>query len=89
MKLKNLIYALRHQLPLKRMFFNFFVTGNAWGMFHRNSHVAQGSGKPKVAYGSITSAEKACRSMEKKYDGKFRPYKCVFCDGFHIGKNRV
>ena len=89
MKIRNLFLALKYQLPLKRAFRNFVITRNAWGMFHKNSHIAQGSGKPKVMYGSIASAEKACKSMEKKYDGKFRPYKCVFCDGFHIGKNQV
>ena len=89
MKLRNLFLALKYQLPLKRAFRNFFVTRNAWGLFHQNSHIAQGSGKLKIEYGSIQSTEKACRGMEKKYDGVFRPYKCVFCDGFHIGKNRV
>lgn len=89
MKLRNIILALRHQLPLKRMFRNFVVTRNAWGLFHKNSHIAQGTGKPKVQYNTLASAEKAAASMEKKYGGVFKPYKCVFCDGFHIGKNRV
>lgn len=89
MKLKNLFLALRHQLPLKRMFRNFVVTRNAWGLFHKNAHISQGTGKPKVEYGSLASAEKAASSMERKHGGKFRPYKCVFCDGFHIGKNRT
>ena len=89
MKIRNLFLALKYQLPLKRAFHNFFVTRNAWGMFYKSSHVAQGSGKPKFQYGSIETARKASLSMEKKYEGKFRPYKCVFCDGFHIGKNKV
>lgn len=89
MKLRNIFLALKYQLPLKRMFRNFVVTRNAWGLFHQNSHIRQGTGKPKVAYNTLASAEKAAASMEKKYEGKFRPYKCVFCDGFHIGKNRV
>jgi hypothetical protein len=89
MKLRNLFLALKHQLPLKRMFRNFVITRNGWGMFHQNSHIAQGSGKPKVAYNTLATAEKAAQSMAKKYEGHFRPYKCVFCDGFHIGKNRV
>lgn len=89
MKIRNIILALKYQLPLSRMFRNFVITRNAWGLFHKNSHIAQGSGKPKVAYGSLKSAEKAAVSMEKKHGGKFRPYKCAMCDGFHIGKNRV
>lgn len=89
MKLRNLYLALKGQLPLKRAFRNFFITRNAWGLFSKNSHIAQGSGKPKVMYNTLKSAEKAAASMEKKHGGKFRPYKCLFCDGHHIGKNRV
>lgn len=89
MKLRNVIIALRYQLPLSRMWRNFVVTRNAWGLFHQNSHIAQATGKPKVCYNTLPSAEKAAASMEKKHGGRFRPYKCVFCDGFHIGKNRV
>lgn len=85
----NLIRALKYQLPLSRMWHNFVVTRNAWGMFHINSHIAQGSSKPKVMYNTLNTAEKAAASMQKKYGGQFRPYKCIFCDGFHIGKNRV
>lgn len=89
MKLKNLFLALKYQLPLSRAFRNFFITRNAWGMFHRNSHFRQDINVPKVTYTTYKSANKACVSMEKKYEGKFRAYKCVFCDGFHIGKNKV
>jgi hypothetical protein len=89
MKVRNLYLALKGQLPLKRMYHNFFVTGNAWGIFSKNSHIAQGSGKPKVMYNTLKSAEKAAASMQKKHGGIFKPYKCVFCDGHHIGKNRV
>ena len=66
-QLKNLILALKSQLPLKRAFKNFFITGNAWGLFSINSHVNQTSGKEKIAYGSQESAAKAAASMEKKY----------------------
>ena len=89
MKLRNLYLGLKGQLPLKRAFRNFFITRNAWGLFSKNSHIAQASGKPKVMYNTLASAEKAAASMERKHGGKFRPYKCLFCDGHHIGKNRV
>lgn len=68
---------------------NFVITRNAWGMFNINSHINQKTKTPKMMYGSIESATKASDSMIKKYGGKFRPYKCIFCDGYHIGKNRV
>lgn len=88
MKLRNLYEALKDQGPVKRFFRNFVVTRNAWGLFHKNSHVAFGSGKPKVMYNTRNSALKAAESMAKKHGVHFSTYKCVFCDGYHIGKNR-
>lgn len=89
MKLRNLYLALKHQLPLSRAFRNFVITRNAWGMFSKSAHVVQATGKLKVQYNSIESATRAAGSMGKKYEGNFRPYKCVFCDGFHVGKTKV
>lgn len=88
MRLRNLVLALRDQLPLKRVLRNFFITRNAWGMFHQNSHIAMGSGKPKVMYNTRPTAEKAAKSMSDKHKVHFSVYKCVWCDGYHIGKNR-
>ena len=86
--IKNLIPALKSQLPLKRAFRNFFITGNAWGLFSVNSHINQTSGKEKVAYGSKDSAMRAAQSMSKKHGVHFSVYKCAYCNGWHIGKNR-
>lgn len=47
-KLRNLILVIKDQMPLKRFIRNFFITRNAWGLFHKNSHISQGTGKPKV-----------------------------------------
>lgn len=88
MKLRNIFLALKHQLPLPRLFRNFVITRNAWGLFHQNSHTNQSTGLPKVCYYSIKSANKAAESMKKKHNKHFSVYKCVFCDGYHIGKNR-
>lgn len=88
MKLRNVILALIDQGPLRRFLVNFFVTRNAWGLFHVNSHVAAGSGKPKVEYRTKASAEKAALAMGKKRNVHFSPYKCMRCDGYHIGRNR-
>lgn len=89
MKLKNLILALKFQLPLRRVFRNFFITGNGWGLFHKNSHVNQSTGKLKVMYPTLISALKAQDSMQRKHDRSFSVYKCIFCDGYHIGGNRT
>ena len=87
-KIKNLIRAVLDQGPLTRFIRNFFITGNAWGLFHINSHISQSSGKPKVEYSTPESAAKAMAAMSRKTGGDFSAYKCAYCDGYHIGKNR-
>lgn len=86
-KPKNLYLGLKSQLPLKRAFRNFFITGNAWGMFSKNSHINQTTDQPKISY-SYKSAVKSAEKMELKTGKHFSVYKCIFCDGYHIGKNR-
>ena len=76
-------------MPLKRLLINFFITGNAWGLFSINSHVNQKTGEPKVQYSSIEKALKSAQKMQEKYGVSFSAYKCAFCDGYHIGKNQV
>jgi hypothetical protein len=88
MKLKFLFYALKDQLPVKRMFRNFFITGNAWGIFSKYSHFKK-DGIEKVSYNTRETAVKSAEKMEMKYNGKFRAYRCAHCGNFHIGKNRV
>jgi len=84
----NLIRGLADQLPLSRAYRNFFVTRNAWGLLHPNSHFRQDTGKPKVGYRTKTSALKAAESMRKKNGVHYSVYKCVFCDDYHLGRNR-
>lgn len=87
-KFKNIILVIKDQMPLKRFIRNFFITRNAWGLFHINSHVTQSTGKLKVQYNTKLSAEKAAASMTKKYGGYYSNYKCLQCDGYHVGRNR-
>ncbi len=87
-KWKNLVLALKEQLPWKRFIRNFFITRNAWGLFHINSHVNGATGVPKVQYSSLKSASNAAEAMKKKTGKHFSTYKCAFCDGYHVGKNR-
>lgn len=88
MKLTNLILGLRDQGPFLRFCKNFFITGHAWGLFHKNSHISQRSGIPKVQYSSKASAAKAADKMSEKTGAYFSNYKCIYCDGYHLGKNR-
>lgn len=87
MKFKNLILALYEQGPIKRAFKNFCITKNAWGMFDIRSHQRE-DGKMKVMYNTKETANKAAESMEKKMNKHFSVYKCIYCDGYHLGKNR-
>ena len=87
-KIKNVYLALKDQGPFKRFIRNFFGTRNAFGIFHKNSHIASYSGKPKVMYNTKDTAIKAAEAMSKKNSVHFSNYKCVYCDGYHIGKNK-
>lgn len=86
-KLKNLYLGLKGQGPFKRFIKNFFITRNAWGLLHKRSHLRD-DGNPKVMYHTIASAGKAAEKMGKKHNKHFSVYKCIFCEGYHIGKNR-
>ena len=87
-KIKNLYKALKEQGPFKRAWRNFIITGNAWGMFSINSHQRADNGVLKVMYNTKASAQKAADSLKKKRGIHFSVYKCVFCDGYHLGRNR-
>ena len=87
MKLKNVILGIKDQLPLARLIRN-IKSGNVFGLFSVRSHVNH-DGKPKIAYGSKQSAMKAAEAMAKKKGTYFSNYKCIFCDGYHLGRNRT
>ena len=87
-KWKNFKVWFKDQIHRKTWFRNFFITGNAWGAFSINSHINQHTGQPKITYNHLESAQKAADKMGKKHNTHFSVYKCLFCDGYHIGKNR-
>lgn len=87
-KLKYLISGIKHQLPWKRLFKNFFITGNGWGLFSKYSHTNK-NGKDKVGYNTLITAQKSADAMERKYNKHFSTYKCVRCGKYHLGKNRT
>ena len=72
-------------MPISRFFRN-LRKGHLIGLFSKRSH-ENASGKPKISYGSKASATKAAAAMMKKRGAYFSNYKCVWCDGYHIGKN--
>jgi hypothetical protein len=85
LKVKNIYLALKDQLPWRRLVRN-LLKGHVFGLLSRRSH-ENVDGKPKISYGSKSSAQKAAAAMAKKRGVYFSNYKCMRCDGFHIGKN--
>jgi hypothetical protein len=45
-------------------------------------------GKEKQSFPTKDSAMRAASAMQKKHGKYFSTYKCIFCDGYHLGKNR-
>jgi hypothetical protein len=86
-KIRNIVLFIQDQLPFRRLWTNFVVTRNAWGGLHRRSHQRQ-DGNLKVMYNTKASAEKVANKMSEKHGKHFSNYKCLFCDGYHLGKNR-
>lgn len=87
-KWRNFWLWFSDQVKRRRVIINFFITRNAWGAFSLNSHINQHTGQPKVMYNTISSAQKSAEAMSKKHNTHFSYYKCLFCDGYHIGKNK-
>jgi hypothetical protein len=86
MKIKNIFLGLKDQLPLIRLIKNIFK-GHVFGLFNKRSHFRD-TGNPKVMYNTKETAIKSANAMSKKNGVYFSNYKCIFCDGYHIGKNR-
>ena len=85
MRLKNLILALWDQGPFTRFVRNLFK-GHLVGLFSLRSHLNH-NGKPKIMYMTKDHAQRAAANLGKKRDAYFSNYKCLYCDGYHIGKN--
>ena len=85
--LKNLVKGLIDQGPPRRFVRNLFK-GHLFGWVSGRSHLTYG-GKPKVKYNTKASAQKAADAMGAKVGVHFSNYKCLYCDGYHIGKNSL
>jgi hypothetical protein len=85
LSLKNLKLVLKDQLPIRRFLRNLWK-GHFFGLCSKRSHY-NASGGPKVMYRSKQGAMKAAEAMGKKRNVYFSNYKCLYCEGYHIGKN--
>jgi hypothetical protein len=86
MKFRNIKLAIQDQMPLSRFIRN-LIKGQLFGLISKRSHL-RGDGQPKVKYNSKESATKAAKKMKEKQGVYFSNYKCLWCDGYHLGKNR-
>jgi hypothetical protein len=41
-----------------------------------------------ILYNTVETARKSAEKMSEKYNTHFSYYKCLFCDGYHVGKNK-
>ena len=85
-KFRNFWIWFSDQVKRKTFIRNFFITRNAWGAFSINSHINQHTGQPKVTYNTVETARKSAEKMGARHNTHFSYYKCLFCDGYHIGK---
>ena len=85
MNLRNIILAFKDQLPLSRFFGN-LRKGHLIGLCSKRSHF-RANGLPKVTYNTKTTAIKSAQKMMEKNGTYYSNYKCLFCDGYHIGRN--
>jgi hypothetical protein len=85
-KLRNVYLALKDQLPLKRLIRNLW-NGRVTGLAHPRTHL-NASGSLKIMYNTKVTAVKAAKAMADKTGKAFGNWKCMHCDGYHIGKNR-
>lgn len=86
MKIRNITLAFKDQLPFKRLLRNLFK-GHLFGLISKRSHLRE-NGDMKVRYNTKESAKRAAENMKKKNNKHFSVYKCLWCDGYHLGKNR-
>ena len=85
MKLSNIYLAIRDQGPPRRFARN-LLKGHLLGILSRRSHFTR-TGKHKVMYNTKATAVKSAVAMGKKHGGYFSNYKCIYCNGYHIGRN--
>jgi hypothetical protein len=85
-KFMNLILVIKDQMPLTRFIRN-LRKGHLLGIVSKRSHF-RGDGVPKQIYNTKNTAVKSAKKMSEKNGVYFSNYKCLWCDGYHIGKNR-
>ena len=87
---KQLLKAILFQIKKKGAFKNIFITHNAFGILspasHQNTHC--NVNKPKVIYNTLETATKSAEKLGQKNNCHYSVYKCAYCTGYHIGRNK-
>lgn len=87
-KYNNLKIWLKEKVSQPRWYVDLLSYRRFWGAFSVYSHRRRSDGKPNIAYSTRSKAQKAVRSMEKKYGVPFMEYKCLYCDGWHVARSK-
>jgi hypothetical protein len=85
--LRNFLLGIRDQGPLLRFIRN-WRAGHLKGWFSHRSH-ENFNGTPKIMYNTKATAIKSAEAMGKKRGVHFSNWKCLYCNGYHIGKNSL
>lgn len=86
-KYANLKIWLAELFERKNLWKQLFDYRMVWGAFSIHSHRRRSDGKPNITFSTRMKAVKAASDMQLKYGVPFSAYKCLFCDGWHVGKS--
>lgn len=83
-KVKELIIWLKDQLSHPHTLFN----RKTWGVLSVYAHVRRSDRREKIATSTKEKALAVAKSMEEKYGGRYSIYKCLYCNGWHVAKEK-
>ncbi len=84
-KYKNVILAFKDRLPINKLFYELIIKTHIIGYITKRCHLRE-DGESKIMYNTRDTALKIAKRMTKKQGKIFCGYKCIWCDGYHIGK---
>ena len=87
-KYSNFKIWFKEKVSQPRWYVDLFSYRRFWGALSIYSHLRRSDGKPNITYSTPSKAQKAVRSMERKYGVPFMAYKCLYCDGWHVARSR-
>lgn len=87
----NILKALKSELPLKKILYKLFISQEIQATIkmrlHIRSHINFNQ-MNKIYYDNIDKANDRAKLLSNWNKKNFVAYKCLFCNGFHIGENK-